>query len=64
METGKIFYTITEVARMLGVVRLTIYNEIERGNLKAIKIGKGRNYRVAKEDFEQYVEKNTFVPQK
>jgi excisionase family DNA binding protein len=42
-----------EVAAILRVHPLTIYREIRRGKLKAFKVGK--DYRIDKEAFEEYV---------
>ena len=47
-------YTAKEVAKMLKVNIRTVYNEIERGNLKAKKFG--RQYRIKKKDLEAYME--------
>ena len=39
MEKTKIFYSITEVAKLLHVTRQAIFDRIQRGTLKAQKIG-------------------------
>lgn len=44
MENTK-FITIPELAKMMGVSRITVYNRVKRGEIKAIKIGK--NYAIS-----------------
>jgi excisionase family DNA binding protein len=41
MTTGK-YITIPELAKILGVSRITIYNRVKKGQIPATKIG--RNY--------------------
>lgn len=38
------FYTIPQVAALLGVSRIAVYKQVKRGDIKAIKIGK--NYAI------------------
>ena len=38
--TNKKFITIPELAKMLGVSRITIYNRVKKGQIPAIKIGR------------------------
>lgn len=59
MTEEKKFYTLTEVADILGVVRLTLYNEIKRGNIVAMKVGK--NYRISFQELQNYIHKNETV---
>lgn len=40
------YYSTTEVAKLLGVSRITVFNMIKDGRLKAEKVG--RNYLVPK----------------
>lgn len=47
------FMTVLEVANMLRVEPLTIYRYIRSKKLTAYKLGK--DYRVKKEDFEQFL---------
>lgn len=57
MKKGLLFmevYSAQEVAEMLKVNIRTVYNEIERGNLKAKKVG--HQYRIMKKDLEAYME--------
>ncbi len=46
----KKFYSIPEIARLLGVSRIYIYKKVKKGEIKAEKIG--RNYAVEKETVE------------
>jgi excisionase family DNA binding protein len=48
--------TIDEFAEYLGVVRLTVSREIERGNLKAVKVG--RSVRITPANAEAYLQKD------
>ncbi|MBA4544692.1 helix-turn-helix domain-containing protein [Thermoactinomyces daqus] len=50
------FYTIEEIAEILKVHDRTVRREIERGNLKAVKVGSV--WRITHKDFEEYLEKN------
>ena len=45
--------TVGEVAEYLHVVTITVYRMIDRGDLKAVKVG--RVWRVRREDLEQYL---------
>lgn len=45
-------YTITEVSKLLKVNRNFVYDEIKKGELKAIKIG---SLKVRKTDLEEYL---------
>ena len=40
----KIYYSVKEVADMMGLSRITIFNRIKNGQIKAEKIG--RNYAI------------------
>lgn len=48
-----IFYTPAEVAELLKTTRRTVYKWIERGDLKAFKVGKF--VRIAKDDLEAFL---------
>jgi len=39
------FFTIPQVAALLGISRIAIYKQVKRGDIKAIKIGK--NYAIS-----------------
>lgn len=45
-------YTITEISKLLKVNRNFVYDEIKKGELKAIKIG---SLKVRKTDLEEYL---------
>lgn len=47
------YYSIEEVAKMLKVAYLTVYRWIQSGKLTAYKAGK--QYRVKKEDLDNFV---------
>jgi len=47
------FYTAQEVAQLLKMNLLTVYDFIRAGRLSAIKFG--RNYRVLASDFEKFI---------
>ena len=51
----KEFYTIYEVAEMLRVSDRTIRKHIERGILRALKVG--TVYRIMKEDLDDYFDR-------
>lgn len=53
----EIYITVKEICQSLKVKKLTVYRWIKAGKLKAVKIGKG--FRVRKEDFENFINKNT-----
>lgn len=48
--------TVLEVSKILRVDRRTINSMINRGELRAYKVGK--LYRITKEDLERYLEKS------
>ena len=52
----KNFLTPQEVAKDLQLNTLTIYGYIKRKKLLAVKIG--RNYRIAREDLDKFIENN------
>ena len=53
------FYLVEELADKLRVNKMTIYRWIKAGKLKAAKIGK--EYRIARTEFERVVAKATKV---
>jgi len=55
METDALL-TIREVARYLKVVPMTVYRMIDRGDLKAVKVG--RVWRIRREDLERYLNRS------
>lgn len=50
-------YTVEEAAKQLGVHWQTILNCIKRGELEAVKMGRG--YRITQEAIEKFVESRT-----
>lgn len=48
--------TAGEVANILRLNILTVYGYIRKDELKAIRFG--RNYRIAKEDLDKFIESN------
>jgi len=51
----KKFYTAKELAEMLSLNVMTIYRKIDKGELKAYKIGK--EFRIEKAEFERFMNK-------
>ncbi|MDD4411841.1 MAG: helix-turn-helix domain-containing protein [Bacilli bacterium] len=50
MRTEKSYYTIKELADIMNLSRVTIFNRIKAGKIKAEKVG--RNYIIHKKDLE------------
>jgi excisionase family DNA binding protein len=48
------FLTPEEVAQILKVNVLTVYNYIRQNNLNAVRLG--RNYRIGREDFFEFID--------
>ena len=58
----KKYLKVKEIADMLGLSILTIYEYIKRGEVQAVKLG--RNYRVERKEFEKFIKRHsTGVPQ-
>jgi len=53
----KEFYTAQELADKLRVNVMTIYRYIDKGKLKAYKLGK--EFRIDKDEFERVLKKNS-----
>lgn len=51
--SDQLLYTVSEVAAMLGVGRTTLYEEMNRGHLAYVKIGRSR--RISSEQVRRYV---------
>ena len=49
------FYSLTEIAKMLGITRQTALNWVQRGWLRAGKFG--RVWRVSEDDLKKFIEK-------
>jgi putative molybdopterin biosynthesis protein len=56
MKANEKAYTREEIARILSVNPITIWREIQRGNLKAFKVGK--DIRISESALEEYIKKN------
>ncbi len=56
----KDFYSINEVAKKLGISRMTVYRLRDSGKLKFHKIG--RVYRCSHADLEEYISKIGWQP--
>ncbi len=52
-EKSKNYYTVRELADILHISRVAVFNKIKRGQLKAEKIG--RNYIIYKKDLKDIV---------
>jgi excisionase family DNA binding protein len=48
------FYTVEQVAEILQVHWQSVLNYIKRGNLKAVKIGRG--YRINQEALDEFID--------
>lgn len=42
LEAGRLAYSPAEAANSIGVARQTIYNLMQRGELRSVKIGRSR----------------------
>ena len=47
---NKDFFSTAELAKVLGISRVAVFNRIKKGEIKAIKIG--RSFVIAKKDLE------------
>lgn len=50
-QETKMYYSLAEVANMLGITRRSMYNYLEAGKIKAIKVG--RNWRISAKDVQE-----------
>ncbi len=48
------FVTVTEVAQLMRVSKMTVYRLITQGHLPAVRIGRG--YRIREEDVHHYLD--------
>lgn len=51
----KDFFTTSELAKIMGISRIAVFNRIKNGKIKAIRIG--RNWLIPKEEIEDHVGK-------
>lgn len=58
----KNYYTVTELATLLGISRVAVFKKIKKGQIKAEKIG--RMYAIAKNEFESVLGKTLNLEQK
>jgi excisionase family DNA binding protein len=56
MDDNK-YYTVTQVADLLQVHWQSILNYIKRGEMKAVKIGRG--YRISASSLQHFIDKNS-----
>jgi len=57
LPKNKLFWSLEEVAEMLGVNYQLVYRQVKEGKLPALRVG--RIYRVKKADLDAYMELNT-----
>ena len=57
LPEDKLFWSVEEVADLLGVNYQLIYRQVREGKLPALRVG--RIYRIKKADLEAYLERNT-----
>lgn len=62
MPSEIVWYGALEVAKKLGVSKMTVYRMIRRGELQGSKFGK--TFRIQKEDLEQYMKDSLITPDK
>jgi excisionase family DNA binding protein len=62
MNKKKDFYLVEELANSLRVSNMTIYRYIKASKLNAYKIGK--EFRISKEEFKNFLIKYKFIPKK
>jgi excisionase family DNA binding protein len=48
------FQTVSEVARILRVSKMTVYRLIRQGDLPAVRVGRG--FRIRQDDVDRYLE--------
>ncbi len=53
---NKTFFTVKEVALLLQLNTLTIYDYIKAGKLKAVRLG--RTYRIQEKEFNRFIKKH------
>ncbi len=52
---NKNYYTVKELADILGISRVAVFNKIKKGQIKAEKMG--RNYIIYKKDIDNIISK-------
>ena len=61
MENKK-FLSTTELAKILGISRIAVYNKIKKGKIKAVRVG--RNFVIDKKELGKILEKKLTEKQK
>lgn len=61
-KENKIFFSTIEVAKLLHISRITVFQKIKKGLIKAEKIGK--NYAIPREEIEHLLEYNKNLTEK
>lgn len=61
-KDNKLFFSVPEVAKILKISRMTIINRINKGLIKAEKIG--RNYIIPREEIEHVLDGNKNISEK
>lgn len=56
MMKNKGYYTIPELAKILGISRIAVYKRVKKGQIKAVRIG--RNYAIPKKQIENILGKS------
>ncbi len=56
MISARKFYTVKEVAEILRLNILTVYEYLKKGNLIAVRFG--RSYRVEEKDLDRFIEEH------
>lgn len=56
MPSNKIFLTAKEVAKLLKLNILTIYEYLRTGNLQAVRFG--RNYRIEESELNKFIKEH------
>lgn len=52
------FLTVTEVAAMVRVSKMTVYRLVHNGELPAVRVG--RSFRVSEDDVDEYLRKSFY----
>ncbi len=50
---NKDFLTIPQLAKIMGISRITVYKKVKNGEIKAVRIG--RNYAISKEFLKTHI---------
>lgn len=51
--------TVKDTATKLAISTQTLYALVKRGELRVLRVGKGRNFRIAEEEIQDYKKRNT-----